>query len=462
MARAIEDGLVPEDATVFDFGCGRGGDVKRLGKLGFDVAGFDPNFFPKNPRRPSRVVNLGYVVNVIEDEDERTQVLSDAWDLAGELLVVSARLQGEERRLAQSDDHADGVVTGLGTFQKFFTQGELREWIDESLDVRAIAAEPGIFYVFREPAQAEAFLLTRVRRSAPRRRKSAVVFEEHQELFETFMGFVEETGRLPRAGEFDRQSELRTKVGTLRQAFQVVKAITGEERWDRVRVARYEDLLVYLALSRFRRRPKLSDLPIELQYDIKDFFGSYKAGCEAADRALFAIGEQERIAEAIRSAKVGKRMPTALYVHTSAIPELPTCLRVLEGCARELLGTVMDATIIKIDVERPRVAYLEYPEFDQDPHPALRGAYVASLDSLRTDFVDYSLRDNPPILHRKERFVGTGYPLAGRFAALTRQEEQAGLLSAPELIGTRTGWLEVLAEKGVALRGHRLMARASR
>src|SRR5688500_7501852 len=101
------------------------------------------------------------------------------------------------------------------------------------------------------------------------------------------MEYVEETGRLPRAGEFRREAELREVVGSPRQAFQVIKNVTGEERWDRARVARYDELLIYLALSRFRRQPKLSELPVDIQLDIRDFFGSYKAGCEQGQRALF-------------------------------------------------------------------------------------------------------------------------------------------------------------------------------
>jgi DNA phosphorothioation-associated putative methyltransferase len=456
VARALEDGLISEGTKVFDYGCGRGGDVKRLRKVGAECVGYDPNFYPDEPLRPSEVVNLGYVVNVIEDERERAQVLKRAWDLAEGVLVISARLQSEGRRVAAEASHADGVVTGLGTFQRFFRQDELRDWIDATLGVSCIAAEPGIFYTFRDPARAELYLLTRVRRSRPHHRKSDVVFEDKQEILRPLMDFIEETGRLPRAGEFPQEPELRDAVGTPRQAFQIIKTVTGEERWDRARMARYEDLLVYLVLSRFRRRPMLSHLPQGLQYDIKDYFGSYKAACGQADRVLFGIGDQDRIREAIIAAKVGKRMPSALYVHTSAIPELPVTLRVLEGCAQELLGTVPDATIVKIDRDRPRVGYLEYPSFDVNPHPALRGAYTVSLDSLNTSYWDYSERTNPPILHRKERFVGVGYPLRRRFERLTRQEKGAGLLSEPTRIGTERGWRETLHRAGLEVHGHRL------
>jgi hypothetical protein len=57
-------------------------------------------------------------------------------------------------------------------------------------------------------------------------------------------------------------------------------------------------------------------------------------------------------------------------------------LPVLEGAARELLGVVSDAAIVKIDRDRPRLSYLEYPGFDDDPHPELqRGVHRRSSDS---------------------------------------------------------------------------------
>jgi len=40
---------------------------------------------------------------------------------------------------------------------------------------------------------------------------------------------------------------------------------------------------VYLALARFRKRPAISVLPVGLQRDIREFFGSYKNACEQAD-----------------------------------------------------------------------------------------------------------------------------------------------------------------------------------
>jgi DNA phosphorothioation-associated putative methyltransferase len=454
---AMHDGLISTETSVFDYGCGRGGDLSRLEELGIEVSGFDPNFRPDAPLTPADVVNLGFVVNVIEDEKERTETLTAAWGIARELLIVSARLRGEERRVAATEEHADGVVTGAGTFQKFFRQDELRAWIDATLGAQSVAVEPGIFYVFRRSASAEAYMLTRVRRAARAVRRSDAIFDAHQEILSGYMAFIEEHARLPRRGEYEGEAELRSKVGTPRQAFQIIKHVTGEERWDRLRVARSDDLLVYLALARFRRRPRMSDLPIELQYDIKDFFGTYKAACESADRALFAIAEQARLGAAIDSAPIGKRMPSALYVHHDGVAELPVLLRVLEGCCAELLGSAPDATILKFDRAQPRISYLAYPQFETDPHPVLESAFQVRLDSLRVDYRDYSEHPNPPVLHRKERFVSTHHPMRSKFRSLTAQEVRAGLFASPSAIGTKSGWDKVVRQAGYGFKGHRLV-----
>jgi len=59
-------------------------------------------------------------------------------------------------------------------------------------------------------------------------------------------------------------------------------------------------------------------------------------------------------------------------------------------------------------------------------------------------------------LHRKETFVTADYPLYEKFAKLTRQEENWGLLEHPSTIGTRKGWQKCLREHCAELRGHRV------
>lgn len=64
------------------------------------------------------------------------------------------------------------------------------------------------------------------------------------------------------------------------------------------------------------------------------------------------------------------------------------------------------------------------------------------------------------VLHRKELFVAPDYPARLRFARLTAREDRLGLLDATATIGTRSGWLSVLADRGVSVRGHRIVRNA--
>ena len=110
---------------------------------GFEAAGWDPHHAPLTPQVAAEVVNLGYVINVIENPAERADTLRSAWDLAGELLIVSARLRDELARLSgAASEEGDGTRTATGTFQKFYTQVEFREWVDDTLPDDAPPAVP--------------------------------------------------------------------------------------------------------------------------------------------------------------------------------------------------------------------------------------------------------------------------------------------------------------------------------
>src|SRR3712207_5052975 len=167
VAAAISDNILHSERTFFDYGCGRGQDVARLRALGYQADGWDPVHAPDRPLRAADVVNLGYVVNVIEKPLERVEALRAAWELAQSLLIVAARPSWEQTD-SPGIPHGDGVLTRKGTFQKFYGQEELRSWIEAALQAPIAAAAPGIFYTFRDPADAEELRGRRLREGAHR------------------------------------------------------------------------------------------------------------------------------------------------------------------------------------------------------------------------------------------------------------------------------------------------------
>ena len=456
---ALEAGLLNQTTTFFDYGCGQGGDLERVSKLGYESAGWDPYYRPDSPLVTADVVNLGYVINVIESQAERREALIKAWELAGQVLIVAAQVL-----IAQGNSqiaYGDGVITSRNTFQKYYDQEELKIYIDQVLGVDAVPAGLGIYFVFRDEAQAQSFRASRFRSrvSVPKVQLANKRFEDYKELLIPLMAFFTERGRLPTLEELPETEALSTEFGNLRRAFQIVLQATNPQEWDEISDRRRQDLLVYLALSHFGRRPKLRDLTPVVQNDIKSLFGGYQQACAAADLMLMSLGNLEVVEERCKSSAIGQKRPNSLWVHVSAIEALDPLLRLYEGCASRTIGRPQEANVVKFHFRKPKISYLFYPNFGTDPHPALHTSMEIDLRDLHVHYRDYDSNDNPPLLHQKDSMVTADYPLYEKFAKLTRQEEGWGLLDDLRLIYDTRGWQKCLEEHCAELKGHRVVWR---
>ena len=455
---ALADGLIDPATKVFDYGCGLGDDVRNLGLRGIASWGWDPAHRPDATPASAPIVNLGYVVNVIEDIDERVQCLKRAWSFAQRVLIVSARLNTDTTDLKPVAAYGDGVVTSIGTFQKFYKQNELKDWIDHHLPEPAVAAGPGVFYVFREPTDRIGFLASRYRRQHSSALQAVdLSLDEHKELLQPLIRFFEKRGRAPEVDELASSEIIRERFGSLRRALRLVERAYDPKAWKQIVLGRGNDLLLFLALARFDGRPRFGQLPMTVRRDIKGIFSTYRNACEQADMVLLAVGDMANVVRAARRSAVGKVTPSAIYVHESALDNLPPLLRLYEGCARRYIGRVDNANIVKLHVDEPMISYLSYPEFERDPHPALAHSLTVHLQTFRVRDRDYLASRNPPILHRKETFVAPNHPDHAKFLRLTRQEAAKGLLEDSSRIGTRDGWIQRLRVKQVKLRGHRVV-----
>ncbi|MDB9305708.1 DNA phosphorothioation-associated putative methyltransferase [Nodularia spumigena CS-591/12] len=454
---AIEWAILNQETSFFDYGCGYGGDVQRVGNLGYTSAGWDPYYFPNESMTAADVVNLGYVLNVIEDQEERRQSLIHAWELTQQVLIVAAQVLINAPSKAQLA-YSDGIVTRRNTFQKYYEQQELKTYINEVLNVDAVPVALGVYFVFRDEAAKESFKAIRFFSSTatPRVRIPSKRFEDYQEQLQPLMDFFAKRGRLPVKGELANQTELLNEFGNFRRAFNVVLQATDEAEWDAIAYRRSLDIQVYLALSHFDQRPSWQKLAPEMRHDIKAFFGSYEEACQVADQKLFSLGDPKVVKTACEKSKIGKHTRGALYVHVSALAALDPLLRIYESCASRTIGRVDGATLIKYNIDKPQISYLFYPEFDSDPHPALKASITIDLKTLYITHRDYAERTNPPILHRKENFVTPNYPRYEEFAQLTQKEQQLGLLKQKSEIGTRAGWEKCLAAHGVEINGHQI------
>ena len=68
---AARHGYLDGSRSIFDYGCGRGNDIAILETAGIKASGWDPHYRPGGELQEADVVNLGYVLNVIESDVER-------------------------------------------------------------------------------------------------------------------------------------------------------------------------------------------------------------------------------------------------------------------------------------------------------------------------------------------------------------------------------------------------------
>ncbi|KKD39959.1 DNA phosphorothioation-associated methyltransferase [Limnoraphis robusta CS-951] len=453
---AVEADLFTENTTFFDYGCGYGGDIQRIAEKGYESSGWDPYYSPDTPLKEADIVNLGYIINVIECQQERRQALLKAWELTKQVLIVAAQILIDDRDRGIVA-YGDGVITNRNTFQKYYEQEELKIYIDQVLEVNAVPIDMGVYFVFRDETQAENFRASRFRSrlSSPKICTQVKRFEDYEQLLQPLIKFVSDRGRLPVAGELSSEADIREEFGTFKRAFKLILQATDPEEWEKVADRRRQDFLVYLALSQFSRRPKISQLSEVVQNDIKGLFGSYKKACILADLMLYSMGNPDVIADCCSHSPIGQKYTHSLWVHLSALEKLDPLLRLYEGCANRTLGRLAGATLVKFHIRKPKITYLFYPDFDTDPHPALHTQMEIDLRDLHVTYQSYE-GPNPPILHCKQAYVTPEYPQYEKFAKLTRQEEDWGLLDDFQAIKTRQGWLKCLEEHCAELRGHRV------
>jgi DNA phosphorothioation-associated putative methyltransferase len=393
----LRDGLLDASQSLFDYGCGRGQDLDLLREMSIPCDGWDPVYRPHAARVGASVVNLGYVINVIEDPQERAEVLRSAWDLCESLMVVSALAPAERATGAESRDYSDGIVTSRGTFQRFYTHQELRAYLEQQIPFDAVPAAPNIFYLFKNEDLRQQFLASRYRRqlAVPQRRVSEILFENNRDILEPLMAVVTRLGRLPGPEELPELPELVARFGSLKRAFLVVGRATGQAPWREIAARRTEDLLVYLALARFGRGQPLSQLPFFTQHDIKAFMGTYTRARDEANRLLFSVGDTDTIDRACQRSRMGHLVENALIVRRDDLQELDPVLRVYEGCARAILGEVEDANVIKLHRFSGKVTYLLCKDLDHDPDPVISLRIKVNLPNLSIDVFDYSRWEVP-------------------------------------------------------------------
>jgi len=92
----------------------------------------------------------------------------------------------------------------------------------------------------------------------------------------------------------------------------------------------------------------------------------------------------------------GKRLPGALYVLRGDGTRLGEPLDALLETLVKRYEISPEFNVLKFRTDELKVSFLAYPEFESDPHPALRHAVTIDLVTGRARHTDYAGNANPP------------------------------------------------------------------
>ncbi len=389
MAALNAAGLLNEGVSVLDYGCGRGDDVRTLRAAGIDAVGWDPHFVPdRTALAPRDVVNLGFVLNVVEDPAERCDVLRRAFNLAERCLAVAVMLVGKGD-ISGHRPHGDGFLSSRGTFQRYYTQAELRTLLHETLEVTPVAAGPGIFFVFRDEELEQRVLSRRQmgmgggrpipsvpRPPSNRLSGGSLRREALDSVRNNLVECLLTMGRAPHADEMPPDLRVRLADARLSTKAAIADALAAipTEEMAAATAHRADEVGRFFALGAFSGRAPYRRLSPELQRDIRAFFGSLSVAEGIGRRMLFDTGDVEALAKEAQAhamAGVGHLSGDKYQVHARDLPKLTPRLRTYIGIAQTLAGTLDSTTIYRVHLASRKLTALLYPDFATSALPRL-------------------------------------------------------------------------------------------
>lgn len=442
VALMLRWGIVDQTSTVFDYGCGQGDDVAILQANGIEAFGWDPHHAPDGPRRTADAVNLGFVLNVIEEPNERLETLKAAWSFAERALTISVMLPSQAPTAAHRP-YRDGFLTSRGTFQRYYPHDELRSLVQETLGERCITLAPGIVTVFRDKELEQEVAYRRRSRAAfiaegfvvpPRPPRAATVApsirERIQSELEGIWRLALAYGRPPEPGELS--DEVSRGLAAVKVSAERAITLACDGTFDRSLLeeaaqARREDLLVHFALSLFPGATRYATLPRSIQRDVRTFFRSHGAALEHAKRLLFSAGDPVALRSAVETAVElglgGMLEPGVFAFSLASLPRLPATLRVLVGCGEVLHDDLNAAHYLQLPLNSAAVIAISCD--DPSRHfPSIKSRVEIDLQGLRAK----RRRQPGAVLYLKSRYLPADDPLRDTQLALDEKLLAKGVI----------------------------------
>lgn len=465
----VRHGLLFAGRTFFDYGCGRGGDIAGLADEGYEAKGWDPHYLSEASIEPADVVNLGFVINVIEDPAERIEALTKAFRLTGIVMSVGVMLYGTD---PPGKPFRDGFLTSRKTFQKYFSQAEFRDYLELVLHRSAVMVGPGVAFVFADSDAEQRFIAGRYRSRAvatrllaarvprakpecelkpPRELRQTRASKPARQLGETAIPSPEmrlaavrpvldrlwavavDLGRYPDPDEVENLVGVKAVAGGFGKCLRLLAQNYDQSRLQTAARMRADDVRLLMATQQFAKRPAYRHLEPRLQRDIRAFFGDYKAAQDAGHNLLADAAEPAKILAACKDAAAQGLgwldAEHSLQLHASMVERLPAVLRAYVACGSILWNSISEVQLVKIHIASGKLTLMEFDGFDETPIPLLRRRIKVQVRRLAYDVFEYGSAAYPqPALYRKSRYLNEDYPGYAEQHAFDEAVDREGLL----------------------------------
>ena len=448
----LKHGLLDSSSTFFDYGCGRGSDIEVLKGNGISASGWDPHYAKENPKSPAKVVNLGFVVNVIEDPAERVEAIQSAFELCEGVMSVGVMLYSGD---APGRPYADGFLTSRNTFQKYFSQTEFKDYLEQALHHEAFLVGPGVALVFKDKDLEQRFCVGRYRTKwvasrllstqmlrqerqglhwpkLTRKSKSEKLFEIARPCLDTLWERALDLGRFPETDEINNLTEVIEKLESINSAKKVLQQHYDQSLLIEAGKLRTEDLRLFFAMQQFGKKAPYKSLEQRLQRDIKTFFGDYRTAQLSGFQLLKEAADSEKIKSAcIDAVEAGLGYledGRALQLHIELTDRLPIILRAYISCGLVLYDSISDFQLVKIHAESGKLTFLKYEEFETSPLPLLSKRIKINIRLQDYDVFDYEEPTFPkPYLFFKSRYLSEEQEAFAEQQSFDEQMENVGL-----------------------------------
>ena len=344
-------------------------------------------------------MNLGFVLNVIEDPDERRETLKAAFALARKVLIVSVML-GYQSKREQFAAYEDRIRTQRNTFQRYYVQDEFRSYVEKTLGANAIPIAAGICLVQGRHGRAAVPLARqqvrrewRLLRREPDSEAVASLIEEHREQIDTYWLRALELGRPAAPEECPEAQSLIRLVGSWRRVHEWVGRFFSPDEYEAAAIGRQKDLLVYFASATSAGDGRTANFPTGSSGMCSS------SSATSPRRGMRGSGPCSRQGTVPDWKKPPSSATTSLARGSERGPRLDVppvgswrvlpLIRIYVGCALQLFGDAGSVDLIKAHLQSGKVTFLVYDDFEGADTPKLIERIKVDLPRLRVDFFDY-------------------------------------------------------------------------